>query len=240
MFLKPFQGEDLTITLSDVLELQRLCSELGADIFDDDIIRVLNEAGVEAFIHVTRTALDLGHSTIDFEHQFSQRFHEVMNHPDFLKFPGNMLLRILKDVPYDLDLLLNFCFRVIETQGSPSSTILCILNPTSLNQTHFDHLMLSDCVNLFFVLNLANFLLCSIHEHHHELQNVRNHQNQNYSDLDTRLAEQIEWMHRLQSPKARMSLTFPPRMWKINSTDWIIVSELWERKLHHIDGHFES
>jgi hypothetical protein len=145
--LKPFQGKVVTITLSHALELQRLCLELGVDIFDDDIVRVVNEASIGDFVHVTRTALDFGHSTIDFEHQFSQRFLEVMNHPNFVKFPVNMLLRILTDVPYNVDLLLDFCIHVIEIQGSPSSIILRIVNPSSLNQTHFDHLMLSDCVN---------------------------------------------------------------------------------------------
>jgi hypothetical protein len=72
LFLKPFQGKVVTITLSHALELQHLCFELDVEMFDDDIVRVVNEASMDDFGRVARTALDFGHSTIDFEHQFSQ------------------------------------------------------------------------------------------------------------------------------------------------------------------------
>jgi hypothetical protein len=168
-----------------------LCLELGVDIFYDDIVRVVNEASIDDFVHVTRTALDFGHSTLDFEHQFSQRFLEAMNHPDFVKFPINILLRILKEVTYDVDLLLEFCIHVIETQGSSSSAILCIVNLSGLNQTHFDRLMVSDCVNLLFAPNVANFLLRSIPKLQRELQSLRNAHDQNHFELDNRLTEEM-------------------------------------------------
>jgi hypothetical protein len=86
---------------------------------------------------------------------------------------------------------LDFCIHVIEIQGSPSSIILRILNPTSSNQTHFDRFLASASVNILFEPNLANVLLCSILKLQRELQNLRNAHDHNHFELDNRLTEEM-------------------------------------------------